>query len=238
MRGDLQPHRPSGPPVGIVQVGPGAGGVEQPGDARIADGNSLPPVDVFRPRGTPQDLVAQNPQDFTNVGDGRRPPAGQPVPPVTPPKTYVAESGDTVSRIAQKQMAGGNSKANREALIKANPTLQNEGNVVFVGKMYVIPSPGATAQAGDAVAGKPVTPATPTPAPTFPAPPAAQPNTVWYTVKDNDNLWRIASRELGDGNLWTAIRDINKDVLKGGETVKANMRIRLPQRGSATASVN
>ena len=30
--------------------------------------------------------------------------------------------------------------------------------------------------------------------------------------------------------------DINKDVLKGGETVKANMRIRLPK--TATASVN
>jgi nucleoid-associated protein YgaU len=229
-RGDLAPRRP-GPPVRIVEVGPGN---SLAGEERIASddrGPSLPPIDAFGKPSTgraPGDLVAQHPQDFERVGDTAR---NQ--PPVTPPKSYLAESGDTVSRIASKLMTGGNSKANREALIKANPSLQTDGNVVYLGKTYVIPSAGAAAQATDATAGKPATPAPPS----FATPPAAVPNTVWYTVKENDNLWRIAAHELGDGNQWTAIRDLNKDVLKGGETVKANMRIRLP-RGGATASVN
>ena len=68
-------------------------------------------------------------------------------------------------------------------------------------------------------------------------PPAAGAGEVWYTVKDNDNLWKIAEAQLGTGNAWTQIRDLNKDVLKGGETVRPNMRIRLPARSSAVANV-
>lgn len=239
-RGDLNPPRreQSAPPVKIVEVGPGVGAGDAQNDPRAADANpNLPPIgDAFakQPSRGPADLVAQHPQDFTTVGDGRTNGRGTGTPPpVTAPKTYTAESGDTVSKIAQKNMAGGNTKANREALIKANPSLQGDGNVVYAGKSYLIPSPGATAQVTEAVAGKPATPA----GPAFAPAPAGTANAVWYTVKDNDNLWRIAAHELGDGNLWTAIRDLNKDILKGGETVKANMRIRLPQR-NATASVN
>ena len=35
-----------------------------------------------------------------------------------------------------------------------------------------------------------------------------------YTVKDNDSLWKIASEQLGSGNRWTEIRDLNADSSK------------------------
>lgn len=260
-RGDLAPKPTAGPAVGRVEVGPGAaaGGDVPPitiagsggGDFPRATDPALPPVEPTPGSAKPArtggvaDLLAQHPNDLARAGDATKAtdPArpgtsrtgtnGRPATlPVTAPKTYVAEAGDSVSRIAARAM-GGNTKANREALVKANPNLQGEGNLVLIGRTYVIPSPGATAQA---VAGGTVKQAAPA-SPGFPAPPAAAPNTAWYTVRENDNLWRIAARELGDGNLWTQVRDLNRDVLNGGETVRANMRIRLP-KGTATASAN
>ena len=266
-RADLTPPPPAEParqPVRIVEVGPGSPSAtpiaisQNPADDRSAAGEpvpQLPPLDGVPPpptsgrngkplaRGGPADLVSQHPDEFVNAADaasartaaqGKN---GKPATaPVAPPKTYVAEAGDSVSKIAAKAM-GGNTKANRDALVKANASLQAEGNLVYVGKSYVIPSAGATAPAAEqATADRRQPPAT-EPGP-FRAPPPSAPNTVWYTVKENDNLWRIAARELGDGNRWTQIKDVNRDVLKGGETVKANMRIRLPKSPAATASAN
>ena len=232
-RADLLPKDPAG-----TGGSPGAGSPVSP---KADGGPALPPIAPSNGTGKPNsagDLAKQFPGDLEHVGgaDGTRTStpgvgtAGKPgTPPVTPPKTYVAEPGDSVSKIARKMM-GGDTKTNREALVKANANLQGDGAMVYAGRSYVIPSAGAAAQVAD-VPATPVKPSTTPPATSAPA------GTTWYTVKDNDNLWRIAAHELGDGNLWSQIRDLNKDVLKGGETVRANMRIRLP-KPSATASVN
>ena len=45
-------------------------------------------------------------------------------------------------------------------------------------------------------------------------------NFSWYTVKENENLWKIASEQLGSGNAWTQIRDLNPDILKGENQVR------------------
>jgi nucleoid-associated protein YgaU len=57
----------------------------------------------------------------------------------------------------------------------------------------------------------------------------------WYVVKDTDNLWKIANEQLGSGNLWPQIKELNKDVLKGRDTVVTNMRLRLPAKPVASA---
>jgi LysM repeat protein len=231
-RADLAktPVEPVKPPVKIVQVGP-----ETP-DSPIAIGPA-PQIDpttqmpVMKPvtsKPAKPDLVAQHPDELTRVdGPGA---ANRTTPPaIVPPKTYVAQAGDSVNRIAARNMPGGNTKTNRDALIKANPTMQADGNPVVIGKTYIIPSAGAIAQISDS-AKRPAVPTFVKPAPT----PA---NVTWYTVKENDNLWRIAASELGDGNRWQQIKDMNKDLLNGGETVKANQRIRLPRGSTSTASV-
>jgi nucleoid-associated protein YgaU len=56
-----------------------------------------------------------------------------------------------------------------------------------------------------------------------------------YVVKENDNLWKIASEQLGNGNMWQQIRELNKDVLKGRDTVVINMRLRLPAKPVVSA---
>jgi hypothetical protein len=160
-------------------------------------------------------------------------------------KEYVALAGDSLSRIASKLM-GSNSKANREAIVKANPSLQKNPDVIIEGRKYIIPAavkvastgvneskPGsATPASGSTAKAIPVT-ALVDPLPgTSPAAGGGE----WYVVKDNDNLWKIAAEQLGTGSAWQTIRDMNKDVLKGGDTVQVNMRLRLPPKPMASAA--
>ena len=72
-----------------------------------------------------------------------------PVRPVMTPvanpqgRQIVAEENDTVSKFASKYM-GANSKANRDAIIKANASVGPDGSKVIVGHTYIVP--GAAAQ--------------------------------------------------------------------------------------------
>jgi nucleoid-associated protein YgaU len=172
---------------------------------------------------------------MASTGSTGSPQSGPRQAPATPPVTYVAVSGDSVSRIASRLM-GGNNKANRELLVRANPSLQNDGNVVVIGRTYVIPKATSTDSANLQQASLGQAQADPRAA--VPASAAAAPSahgsqsepTRWYTVKGDDNLWRIAASQLGSGTDWTKIRDLNKDILNGSETVHPNMRLRLPTK--------
>jgi nucleoid-associated protein YgaU len=180
----------------------------------------------------PNRLIQDNPGDLVPVAPVR-PPVGvggvlrPPAPPKINGKEVKAEEGDTVSKLAGKYM-GGNTKANREAFIKANPSVTPDGHLVFAGRTYIIPS--ATAAAPTAVAkGQPAQHTAPTPAP-------LRAGIVLYTVKDNDSLWKIASEQLGSGTRWEEIRDLNKDLLNGSEQVHANMRLKLPAKTVASTN--
>jgi len=154
-------------------------------------------------------------------------------------KQVVAEENDTVSKFASKYM-GANTKANREAIIKANPSVGPDGSKVFAGKTYVIPAAAGVGQAanqniGQAQQPQQAQPVRLSPQATTPSPaPTPTPNTTMYTVKENDTLWKIASEQLGSGARYTEIVELNKDVLKGGAQVRPNMRLRLPAKAVAT----
>jgi nucleoid-associated protein YgaU len=64
---------------------------------------------------------------------------------------------------------------------------------------------------------------------------ASQDPQFWYTVKENDSLWSIAADQLGNGSAWTAIKELNADVLKGSESIHPNMKLRLPAKPLASA---
>jgi nucleoid-associated protein YgaU len=144
-----------------------------------------------------------------------------------------AEEGDTVSKLAAKYM-GANTKANRQAIINANPSVGPDGSKVFAGRTYQIPSADTSATA------KVATPA-PQPAPASVDPPpvviknppaeATPPGVTWYTVKENDNLWKIAAEQLGSGTRWTEIKELNG--LKTDD-VRVNMRLKLPPKTVAS----
>jgi nucleoid-associated protein YgaU len=258
-RGDLlaqqtrQPQ-PIGPRVQNVQVGPGAPVTHEPiviqqvqHPALVPAAPVTPivqqPVAVASAAATPAAVEASSIQDVARqygeelVGPG----ASAPVP-TAGPRKYEAQPGDSVSRMASRLM-GGNTKANRDAILNANPALKENPDRVIVGRTYVIPAapranPPAAApivQAQEATIAS--APLADTPVeqlvPIEPAGPS-EPGT-WYTVKADDSLWKIAAEQLGSGNEWTTLRDMNKDVLKGGDTVQPNMRLRLPHRPVASA---
>ena len=154
-----------------------------------------------------------------------------------------AEEGDTVTKLAIKYM-GGNSKANREAIIRANPNMGPDGHKLFAGQTYLIPAPVAgtatPASAGPVVVSseQPLQPApAPKPAPrASPAQEEVPPGVTMYTVKENDSLWKIAAEQLGSGARCTEIRDLNLDVLKGSDAVRPGMRIKLPPKAVASSN--
>ncbi|HZN69670.1 MAG TPA: LysM peptidoglycan-binding domain-containing protein [Tepidisphaeraceae bacterium] len=246
--------------VQTIQVGPGPGAAQQQPPIEITQGPAqvqpqAPPPNVVTPNApapdapvaintTPrqtgpghplQGVAARHGEELVTVGpDGTPQPRPQQTGvPMTPLREYKAQTGDSLSRIAARFM-GSASKANRDAIVRANPSLHQQPDRIIEGRVYLIPlPPQAEAQ--------PQPQAQVQPAAQQNAQPAAPASSVsqgftWYTVKENDNLWKIASEQCGTGNAWAEIKDLNKDILRNGETVRPNMRIRIPAKPVASAS--
>ncbi|MGH7215108.1 MAG: LysM peptidoglycan-binding domain-containing protein, partial [Tepidisphaeraceae bacterium] len=58
----------------------------------------------------------------------------------------------------------------------------------------------------------------------------------WYTVKEGDSLWKIATDQLGDPGAVAAIKELNKDALRGEnhDVVIAGSKLRLPAKPVAS----
>jgi LysM repeat protein len=176
------------------------------------------------------DAAAQQGEEIVPVGNG-----GSQSPQNTkaqansgPAKSYEAVSGDSLAKIAQK-MYGSSSKAYRDAIVAANPSLKADPNKVLIGQAYVIP----TVTAGSA---NNATPAVVKETPATPAPNKTESAEYWYTVKPGDSLWAIARDQLGDTATVAAIKDLNAKTLNGSDGVKAGMKLRLPTKPLASAS--
>jgi nucleoid-associated protein YgaU len=150
-------------------------------------------------------------------------------------KQYTVEAGDSLSKIALRQM-GANTKANRDAIVKANPTLQADPDKVVIGQTYNIPAPTAAATGTSAQAqGRPPTPAAPPPAPErAPAPVKAAGIEYWYQVQPGDSLWKIAKEQLGDTTTVPAIKELNKQTVKNWDVLPAGTKLRMPARPLAS----
>jgi nucleoid-associated protein YgaU len=132
-------------------------------------------------------------------------------------RSYRASPGDTVSRMAAK-LLGANTYRNRQAIIQANASLQDDPDKVIVGQSYIIPgSSNATAEL-----------------PSVAAVTAASGD--WtYTVKSGDTLWGIATGQLNNAGAVESIKELNSDLLHGGSTLRPGMKLRLPSAPVAVA---
>ncbi|MBC7785056.1 MAG: LysM peptidoglycan-binding domain-containing protein [Burkholderiales bacterium] len=141
---------------------------------------------------------------------------------------YQAQAGDTLSRIAAL-LPGGNTKANRDAVVKLNPVLQKDPNKVVSGRKYLLPTEVGVS-----------TPA-PVPAPLVQQPtlvqktidpkPAAKTEATTfrtYTVQKGDSLSKIAVEQLGSNSQIATIRELNQAVLKNSDVVRVDMKLKLP----------
>ena len=68
--------------------------------------------------------------------------------------------------------------------------------------------------------------------PTQPEKPAEKPSqpasSDTYTVVSGDSLWKIASKQLGNGNRWTEIYDLNKDTVKSPSVIFVGQILKMP----------
>jgi Tfp pilus assembly protein FimV len=159
-------------------------------------------------------------------------------------QAYVAQPGDSLSKIASHFLGSG-SKANRDLIVKANPSLQANENMIIAGKTYQIPAAHKASAKADATVASAdsATPAvddsTAKPASaTQDKPSKAESDAGYvYTVQPGDNLTRIARDEVGDVHAVAAIQELNPDKLKGPnhDILIAGSKIRLPGKPLARA---
>jgi nucleoid-associated protein YgaU len=229
-----------------IQIGSGAPSHEQLSTLSNAGSQTTPTANRDTTSSQqPHKTVARAPENPGPVASNTRDPlfdaanqVGEPLEPVgkggattdpkgttansaTGNKTYEAVPGDTLAKIAQKAY-GSASKANRDAIVAANPSLKQDPNRLLAGQSYVIPALAAAPPAAQAVAKE-------TPVKTESA-------EYWYTVKAGDSLWAIARDQLGDTATIAAIKELNEQALKGSDGVKVGMKLRLPAKPLASAN--
>jgi nucleoid-associated protein YgaU len=150
------------------------------------------------------------------------------------------------------QFLGANTSANRNAIIRLNPQLKANPDRIIVGQTYRIPAIAAQPTAAPAMAdaqpsqdqptqdqasqdqaSQTTDQAAPTQSESQQSTAVATTGTeTLYTVQPNDSLWKIASQQLGSPSAIDAIKELNKDVLKGEnhDVLYAGMKIKLPAR--------
>jgi nucleoid-associated protein YgaU len=179
-----------------------------------------------------EDLVPLDPNGRPAGDDSNIKPPASPLVPTANGKTYKVQPGDTVSKLAGRFL-GGNTKANRQAIVDANPSLKDDPNKLIVGVAYVIPNSTGASTSAPVVS----IPSNPVPLKSAPVVPSQSPQYI-YTAADGDSLWRIANDELGDPSAVDAIKELNLDVLKGKnhDVVITGMKLRLPAKPIASAN--
>lgn len=252
-------RQPPAPVTEVVQLAPpGSVGptavaprVEQPEPAAAlasasASGNAtvIEPAPV-QPEPSPWDalagVAAGHGEAIVAVNSRGNPSVASPrieTPPPAPVGTreYVAEPGDNLHKIALKTM-GASTKANRDAIVRLNPSLQRSADRIIVGQRYLVPAVvGMQAAAGGT--GHATRPSVQSPRPATSEPDRVAPF-VLYEVQPGDSLWRIAIRHTGSPAGIKLIREMNADVLTS-DGVRVGMKLKLPKppAGQATARAN
>ena len=159
-------------------------------------------------------------------------------------KTYKAQPGDTLNKLAAK-LPGGSTKATRDAIVAINPTLQKDPNKIIAGRSYLLPFdlktvaqlPAAQSPAGQStpvipdakIDTKPMTPTVVAKADSkSDAKSEFKSDGRFYVVKPGDTLSKIAMIELGSKSHVDELKKLNEDKLKGGDKITVDMKLKLP----------
>lgn len=152
-------------------------------------------------------------------------------------KIYTVADGDTLGAIAMKVYGReeGNKLANVRRIFESNLRTLKSMDEVVVGQKIVIPPlrtpkpdaakpegtfAGSLFEEAKSIGRRLLSNDKPKP--------EAQPDTK-YVVKDGDNLWRVAARQLGDATRYKEIVRLNPGVLKNeNTTLDIGMQLNLP----------
>ena len=162
----------------------------------------------------------------------------EPVRPVRPasPKIYTVSEGDTLADIAKKFYGPeeGNKKANVTKIFAANSQRLKSPDEISVGQKLLIPPLGSSETEKNTTESsfssllfekvKSIGRKNPS-TDTRQTKPSRE-----YIVREGDNLWRIAAKQLGDGSRYTEISKVNANILEDQNTLIVGMRLRIPAR--------
>lgn len=141
---------------------------------------------------------------------------------------YVVKKGDNLGLIAQNCYGTqGPKKENVAKIVKANHIKSNQ---IHVGQKLVIPGPTALASSTPSMFEKvqSVSKSLTAPSPVKETP-AAEKGVRDYVVKSGDYPWKIAKKELGDGNRYKEIFKYNPTINEK-TTLSVGMHLKLPSK--------
>lgn len=153
------------------------------------------------------------------------------------PKIYVVAEDDNLALIAKKFYGPeeGNKRKNIMRIFEANRNILESPDEIDVGQKLIIPPLPASAAKKDKSKG------------IFSSSvfekvksigrehlslkkPARARQGKSYTVREDDNLWKIAVEQLGDGSRYTEIARLNADILDDEDFVPVGTRLKIPAR--------
>ena len=197
---------------------PASASMEQPA---VTERQPVVQVPQFRPQET-----------ATRSAEQPKPAAGTPAKP--PERTYVVGEGESLSAVAKKVYGPeeGNRIVNVNRIYEANKDVLKSVHEVVAGQKLVIPplpQPTVNPNKPSDVLSKELFEKVNAIGKRASAQmPASSVESRWYTVQDGDNLWRIASSQLGTGARYDEIAKLNADILKDPSKVDPGTKIRLP----------
>jgi nucleoid-associated protein YgaU len=135
-------------------------------------------------------------------------------------RTYVVKSGDTLSTIASREMGG---RSRWPDLQHANEDVLHGSTALRIGMKLRIPVAGSSGGSSVVAARDPAASTGGTSAPSAGAERE-------YVVRSGDSLWGIAKSEMGSETFLKELKAANHDVLKGSDSLKVGMKLRIPAR--------
>jgi len=152
------------------------------------------------------------------------------------PKSYVVTEDDYLGLVSvAKKLYGaeqGNKKINIDRIFEANRSILKSPDEIYVGQKLTIPPPATmeteTKEAESSLVDSIFETVKSIGRKNLSDSSEKVKQTVPYIVREGDNLWRIAEEQLGNGNRYKEISELNSNILKDENNLTVGMLLRLP----------
>ncbi len=150
-------------------------------------------------------------------------------------QTYVVCDGDSLYSIAKKfyGVAEANRKSTTDMLFHANHGILESPHLLRIGQRLVIPPISTKSSHKSKIESASVTTTKKVQSADTQRPATndgTSKQTRDYIVQNGDSLWKIAAKQLGNGNRYYEIIELNSDVLPNEDNLTVGMHLKLPVR--------
>ena len=152
--------------------------------------------------------------------------------PVKPalPKVYVVCDGDNLGDIAKKIYGEieGNRQVNVTRIFQANSKLLKSPDEINIGQKLVIPPLTTKGETGGKFSNSLFEKVKSIGKKHFSSDNRKARQSKPYVVQEDDNLWRIAVKKLGNGSRYEEIKKLNANIIEDEDTLVVGMLLRIP----------